>query len=111
MQCAATRTSLLRTTLGVYAVTYRAYRALFCARSGKRPRGRKSVRESFHFPSSVPQGRLNFRPVQIKFEKRLGSATTLYGTVALSFVIPSSRLTEASRERNDKACALCNIEG
>jgi hypothetical protein len=38
MQCAATRTSLLRTALGVYAVTYRAYRAyraLFCARSGK----------------------------------------------------------------------------
>jgi hypothetical protein len=32
---------------------------------------------------------LNLRPVQIKFEKRLGSATTLYGTVALSFVIPS----------------------
>jgi hypothetical protein len=41
------------------------------------------------FPNSVPQGRLNFRPVQIRFEKRLGSATTLYGTVALSFVIPS----------------------
>jgi hypothetical protein len=37
-------------------------------------------------------------------EKRLGPATTFYGTVALSFVIPS-------RERNDKACALCNIEG
>ena len=30
-----------------------------------------------------------FRPVQIRFEKRLGSATTVYGTVALSFVIPS----------------------
>jgi hypothetical protein len=29
------------------------------------------------------------RPGQIKFEKRLGSATTLYETVALSFVIPS----------------------
>jgi hypothetical protein len=28
------------------------------------------------------------RPVKIKFEKRLGSATTLYGTVPLSFVIP-----------------------
>jgi hypothetical protein len=26
-------------------------------------------------------------------------------------VIPSSRLAETSRERNDKACALCNIEG
>jgi hypothetical protein len=38
-------------------------------------------------------------------------ATPLYETVALSFVIPSSRLAEASRERNDKACALCNIEG
>ena len=37
-------------------------------------------------------------------------ATALYGSVALSFVIPSSRLAEASRERNDKACALCNIE-
>jgi len=29
------------------------------------------------------------RPVQIRFEKRLGSVTTVYGTVALSFVIPS----------------------
>ena len=28
-------------------------------------------------------------PVQIRFEKRLGSETNLYGTVALSFVIPS----------------------
>jgi hypothetical protein len=34
-------------------------------------------------------------------EKRLGPATTFYGTVALPFVIPSSRLAEASRERND----------
>jgi hypothetical protein len=25
--------------------------------------------------------------------------------------IPSRRLAEASRERTDKACALCNIEG
>src|ERR1700691_5494999 len=40
-------------------------------------------------PELVERGRLNFRPVQIKFEKRLGSSTTLYGTVALSFVIPS----------------------
>jgi hypothetical protein len=40
-------------------------------------------------PELVERGRLNFRPVQIEFEKRLGSATTLYGTVALSFVIPS----------------------
>src|SRR3984885_5835236 len=38
---------------------------------------------------------MNFRPVQIKFENRLGSATNLlsatnlYGTVALSFVLPS----------------------
>ena len=31
---------------------------------------------------------MNFRLVQIGFEKRLGSATTFYGTVALSFVIP-----------------------
>jgi hypothetical protein len=38
-------------------------------------------------------------------------ATALFGSVALSFVIPSSRLAEASRERNDKARALCNIEG
>jgi hypothetical protein len=36
-----------------------------------------------------PVGRLNLQPVQIRFEKRLGSATTLYATVALSFVIPS----------------------
>jgi hypothetical protein len=28
---------------------------------------------------------------KIFFEKSLGSATTLYGTVALSFVIPKSR--------------------
>ena len=28
-------------------------------------------------------------PVQIRFEKRLGSETNLYGTVGLSFVIPS----------------------
>jgi hypothetical protein len=32
------------------------------------------------------------RPVQIRFEKSLGSATALYGTVALSFVIPRSGL-------------------
>jgi hypothetical protein len=38
---------------------------------------------------SVPKGRLNFRPVQIEFEKRLGSATALYATVALPFVIPA----------------------
>jgi hypothetical protein len=30
-------------------------------------------------------------------EKRLGPATTLYGTVALSFVIPSSRPVPACR--------------
>ena len=30
------------------------------------------------------------KPVQIRFEKRLGPATTLCGTVALSFVIPSN---------------------
>jgi hypothetical protein len=40
-----------------------------------------------------------------------GHPATAYGSVALSFVIPSGRLAEASRERNDKACALCNIEG
>src|ERR1700722_6068139 len=32
-------------------------------------------------------------------------------TLPLLFVIPSSRLAEASRESNDKACALCNSEG
>jgi hypothetical protein len=41
----------------------------------------------------------------------LGSATAFHVTATLSFVIPSSRLAEASRERNDKACTLCNIEG
>ena len=42
----------------------------------------------------------------------LGPATTFHMTTTPSFVIPrSSRLAEASRERNDKACALCNIEG
>jgi hypothetical protein len=35
-------------------------------------------------------------PVQTRFKNRLGSATTLYGTVALSFVIPSKRLAAAS---------------
>jgi hypothetical protein len=39
--------------------------------------------------SIFPQGRLKIRSVQIRFEKRLGSATTVNGTVALSFVIPS----------------------
>jgi len=54
---------------------------------------------------------MGLRPTQGD-EKRLGPATTLYGAVALSFVIRrSSRLAEVSRERNDKACALCNIEG
>ncbi len=43
------------------------------------------------FPNLVPQGRLNFKPVEIKFEKCLGSTTTFYGTVALSFVIPTRR--------------------
>jgi hypothetical protein len=36
-------------------------------------------------------GLLWLRPVQLSFEKRIGSATALYRTVALSFVIPSSR--------------------
>jgi hypothetical protein len=40
-------------------------------------------------PELVERRRLAFRPVQIRFGKCLGSATTLYGTVALSFVIPS----------------------
>jgi hypothetical protein len=53
---------------------------------------------------------MGLRPTQAD-EKRLGPATTFYGTNALSFVIPSNRLAEASRERNDKACVLCNIEG
>jgi hypothetical protein len=37
-------------------------------------------------------------PVQIRFEKRLGSAITVCGTVALTFVIPSEaeRLSELS---------------
>ena len=43
--------------------------------------------------------------------KRLGPASTLYQTVTLSFVIPSSRLAEPRRERNDKACTPCNVEG
>ena len=34
-------------------------------------------------------GLFSARPVQTRFGKRLGSATTLYGTVAISFVIPS----------------------
>ena len=47
------------------------------------------MRENSGFRNLVPKGRLNFKPVQIRFEKRLGPATTLCGTVALSFVIPS----------------------
>ena len=53
----------------------------------KRTSGALEREWELHFPHSVPKGRLNFRPVQIG--ERLGSATTLYGTVALSFVIPS----------------------
>jgi hypothetical protein len=53
-----------------------------------RLQGLKSVSEN-SISHSVPKGRLNFRPVQIRSEKRLGSAATLYATVALSFVIPS----------------------
>jgi hypothetical protein len=65
----------------------------------------KSLREKDHYeiesrracPELVERGRLNFRPVQIRFHKRLGSATTLYGTVALSFVIPSEAEFPTSR--------------
>jgi hypothetical protein len=38
----------------------------------------------------LASGLSSARPVQIRFEKLLGSATNLYGTVALSFVIPRS---------------------
>jgi hypothetical protein len=41
-----------------------------------------------NWPRHLP-GQPSAVPVQIRFEKRLGSATTVYGTVALSFVIPS----------------------
>ena len=34
-----------------------------------------------------------------------------FDSASLTTVIPSSRLAEASRESNDKACALCNSEG
>ena len=47
---------------------------------------------TFHLSNLYPglrPGLSSVRPVQIRFEKRLGSATNLYGTVALSFVIPS----------------------
>jgi hypothetical protein len=40
-------------------------------------------------PNSVPQGRLNFRPVQICFERCLGSATALSLERPSPFVIPS----------------------
>jgi hypothetical protein len=39
----------------------------------------------------ISTGVMDLRPTQGD-EKRLGPATTLYGTVALSFVIPRSRL-------------------
>ena len=59
--------------------------------------GLKSLRENWPdemeprraCPELVERGRLNSRLVQVRFEKRLGSATTFYATVALSFVIPS----------------------
>jgi hypothetical protein len=43
-------------------------------------------------PEHVERERLNFRPVQDRFENRLGSANTLYETVTLSFVIPNEAL-------------------
>jgi len=39
--------------------------------------GPHSPLENHHLRNGVPQGRQNFRPVQIRFEKCLGSATTL----------------------------------
>jgi hypothetical protein len=64
-----------------------------------------------------PEGRpLNVSPARKGWEidpeedaSTVGAALTRF--VPSPFVIPSSRLAEASRERNDKACALCNIEG
>ena len=47
----------------------------------------------------------------LAFETWDPSSRFLLETPSLLFVIPSSRLAEASRERNDKAGALCNIEG
>ena len=53
---------------------------------------------------------MGLRPTQGN-GKRLGPASTLYRTITLSFVIPSSRLAEPRRERNDKAGTPCNVEG
>ena len=47
--------------------------------------------------------------VSIEIRSRLSSAFTDGPTSFTSS--RSTRLAEASRERNDKACALCNIEG
>jgi hypothetical protein len=44
---------------------------------------------------------MGLRPTQGD-EKRLGPATTFHVIATLSFVIPSSRLAEASRVRNDQ---------
>jgi hypothetical protein len=42
-----------------------------------------------HVRPRTASGLSSTRPVQLSFEKRFGSATTVYATVALSFVIPS----------------------
>src|ERR1700733_9673506 len=41
------------------------------------------------YPGLASWAKLSIRPVQTRFQKRLASATTVYGTVAISFVIPS----------------------
>ena len=46
--------------------------------------------------SKLSPGGTAARLAQIRFEKRLASAATLYGTVALSFVIPSVPLFPTS---------------
>jgi len=61
---------------------------------------------------SVSKERLTFRLVQLEFQCVKGLKSAFCPATTFHFVIPrSSRLAEASRERNDKACALCNIEG
>jgi hypothetical protein len=50
-------------------------------------------------PELVERGRLN-----------LAQDASPGVNLRLRPVIPSGGLAEASRERNDKACALCNVE-
>jgi hypothetical protein len=68
-------------------------------------------------PSAISKGEAKGAPARpgvpwgLAFETWDPSNQFPLETPTLLFVIPSSRLAEASRESNDKARALCNSEG